>query len=280
MLGFSSSVSAVVLAGLFLVGCSSEAPLNGQAGAPGTAGVAAGGTAGHGGTAAGGATTVSGGTPGGGTPGGGAGSPASGGSGGTGGSGGATSAGAGGASGSGGMAGSGGSGGTTSGGTGGAGGNAGGGSGGASYTPPDCTNAPVATWKDVYSTMIQGDSPGCGKTCHNGGTSDTKGGGIDLYPNGEARCYGNLVNQDPKQDPNPSAGYKCYMKGKRVVKGNPEMSIVYSKLIGTPICGKSEPQGMADGTLYPADHPWMHLTDQQVCMWYTWIKAGANENGF
>jgi len=74
------------------------------------------------------------------------------------------------------------------------------------------------------------------------------------------------------QDPKP--GYACYQKGKRVVPGNPEMSIVYSKLINKPICGKAESQGTADGKLTA----WMPLTSDQICMFYTWIKSGAMDN--
>jgi hypothetical protein len=74
--------------------------------------------------------------------------------------------------------------------------------------------------------------------------------------------------QDPKQ------GYVCYQKGKRVVPGSPETSIVYSKLINKPICGKAEPQGTPAGMLTA----WMPLTNDQICMFYTWIKAGALDN--
>jgi hypothetical protein len=70
----------------------------------------------------------------------------------------------------------------------------------------------------------------------------------------------------------------CYQKGKRVVPGNPEMSIVYSKLIDKPICGHAEPQGTPAGMLYPSTRTFVPLPNDQICMFYTWIKAGALDN--
>jgi len=129
----------------------------------------------------------------------------------------------------------------------------------------DCSNAPVAKWADIYKAVI---SPGCGNYCHNGGTSTAFGGGLDLFPTDQARAWRNLVQQAPK------SGYPCYMKGMRVVPGDPAKSIVYGKLINMPICGKAEPQGTPAGKL----GPWMPLTNDQICMFYTWIKAGALDN--
>jgi hypothetical protein len=106
--------------------------------------------------------------------------------------------------------------------------------------------------------------------CHN--ANDATGGGLDLYPLDQARAWRNLVTQDPKQS------YMCYQKGKRVVPGNPEMSIVYSKLIDKPICGHAEPQGTPAGMLYPSTRTFVPLPNDQICMFYTWIKAGALDN--
>jgi hypothetical protein len=171
-----------------------------------------------------------------------------------------------------------------------------GGSGGeagsdAAAFPPDCTNAPVAKWSEIYNTIIV---PNCGKTCHD--ANDATGGGLDLYPRPpNSRAWGNLVTQTPKQ------GYQCFMKGIRVwagtppnpytappatgqgapslmIPGDPEKSIVYSKLIGKPICGNSEPQGTPDGMLYPKTMPFTPLPNNQICMFYTWIKSGATDN--
>jgi len=135
----------------------------------------------------------------------------------------------------------------------------------AGWVAPDCTNAPVAKWADIYKAVI---SPGCGNYCHNGGTSNQFGGGLDLFPTDQARAWRNLVQQAPKP------GYPCYQKGMRVVPGDPAKSIVYSKLIDMPICGKAEPQGTPAGKL----GPWMPLPNDQICMFYTWIKAGALDN--
>jgi hypothetical protein len=140
--------------------------------------------------------------------------------------------------------------------------------GGGGAFPPDCTNAPVAKWiENIYPTIIV---PWCGMKCHN--ANDATGGGLDLYPMDQARAWRNLVMQDPKQ------GYMCYQKGKRVVPGNPEMSIVYSKLIDKPICGHAEPQGTPAGMLYPSTRTFVPLPNDQICMFYTWIKAGALDN--
>jgi hypothetical protein len=140
--------------------------------------------------------------------------------------------------------------------------------GGGGGFPPDCTNAPVAKWiENIYPTVIV---PWCGMKCHN--ANDATGGGLDLYPLDQARAWRNLVTQDPKQS------YMCYQKGKRVVPGNPEMSIVYSKLIDKPICGHAEPQGTPAGMLYPSTRTFVPLPNDQICMFYTWIKAGALDN--
>jgi hypothetical protein len=160
--------------------------------------------------------------------------------------------------------------------------------------PPDCTNAPVATWNKIYTEVV---SPLCGNTCHNGGNSTANGGGLDLFPTDQARAWRNLVTQPVK------SGYTCTGKAQWRVTcprtgtiqacaatstadcacsgpGDPEMSVIYSKLIGMPICGNAEPQGTAGGMVYPKTMPFMPLPDSQICDFYTWIKAGAMDNGF
>jgi hypothetical protein len=100
---------------------------------------------------------------------------------------------------------------------------------------------------------------------------------IPNYPPPQMRPYNNLVNQLPKNPamyPQAMPAYQCYMKGQRVVKGNAAMSIVYSKIIGHPICGSPEPQGAPDG----GPQPYTPLTDAEICMFYTWIQAGAQFN--
>ena len=171
-----------------------------------------------------------------------------------------------------------------------------GGSGGeagsdAAAFPPDCTNAPVATWKtDIYPKIIV---PLCGATCHN--ANDATGGGLDLYPKDQARAWSNLVEQ-PVKTGYPCTGHyqwrvtcprtgtipacaanstpACACTG----PGDPEMSEVYAKLTGKQTCGNAEPQGTAGGMLYPKTMPFMPLPNDQICMWYTWIKAGAMDN--
>jgi hypothetical protein len=148
--------------------------------------------------------------------------------------------------------------------------------------PPDCTNAPVATWKaDIYPTIIQAN---CGKTCHNGNNSTQNGGGVDLFPTDQMRAWSNLVRQAVKP------GYPCTGKaqyrlacprdatGACTGPGDPAMSVIYTKLIGKPICGNAEPQGTPAGMLYPKSMPFTPLPDAQICMIYTWIKAGAKDN--
>jgi hypothetical protein len=158
--------------------------------------------------------------------------------------------------------------------------------------PPDCSNAPVANWMKIYNEVV---SPLCGKTCHNGGNSTQNGGGLDLFPTDQARAWRNLVTQPVK------SGYPCTGKAQWRVTcprtgtiqacaaastadcacsgpGDPEMSVIYSKLIGMPICGNAEPQGTAGGMLYPHSMAFMPLPDSQICDVYTWIKAGAMDN--
>jgi hypothetical protein len=164
----------------------------------------------------------------------------------------------------------------------------------AGWMPPDCTNTPVATWNKIYTEVV---SPLCGNTCHNGGNSTANGGGLDLFPTDQARAWRNLVTQPVK------SGYPCTGKAQWRVTcprtgtiqacaaastadcacngpGDPEMSVIYTKLIGMPICGNAEPQGTAGGTVYPKTMPFMPLPDSQICDFYTWIKAGAMDNGF
>jgi hypothetical protein len=157
---------------------------------------------------------------------------------------------------------------------------------------PDCSNAPVANWMKIYNEVV---SPLCGKTCHNGGNSTQNGGGLDLFPTDQARAWRNLVTQPVK------SGYPCTGKAQWRVTcprtgsiqacaaasaadcacsgpGDPETSVVYTKLIGMPICGNAEPQGTAGGMLYPHSMAFMALPDSQICDFYTWIKAGAPDN--
>jgi hypothetical protein len=92
------------------------------------------------------------------------------------------------------------------------------------------------------------------------------------------RAWKNLVMQPPKPQPTtgtiPNPPYACYMKGMRVVPGDASKSIVYSKLIGMPICGANAPEGAPDGGM----ETWMRLSDAELCMWKTWINAGAQMN--
>jgi len=60
--------------------------------------------------------------------------------------------------------------------------------------------------------------------------------------------------------------------------GDPDKSVIYSKLINKPICGNAEPQGTAAGMLYPKAMPFMALPNNQLCDFYTWIKSGAMDN--
>jgi len=147
--------------------------------------------------------------------------------------------------------------------------------------PPDCTNAPVATWQKLYAEVI---APNCGKSCHNGGNSTQNGGGMDLFPTDQARAWRNLVTQAVK------GGYPCTGKaqyrlacprnamGACTGPGDPDKSVIYSKLINKPICGNAEPQGTAAGMLYPKAMPFMALPNNQLCDFYTWIKSGAMDN--
>ncbi len=158
---------------------------------------------------------------------------------------------------------------------------------------PDCSNAPIATWKaDIYPKIIQ---PNCGKTCHNGGNSTPNGGGVDLFPTDEGRAWRNLVTQ-PVKSGYPCTGHyqwrvtcprtgtipacaaastaACACSG----PGDPEMSEVYMKLTNKQTCGSAEPQGTPAGVLYPKTMPFTPLPNDQICMWYTWIKAGAMDN--
>jgi hypothetical protein len=156
---------------------------------------------------------------------------------------------------------------------------------------PDCINAPIATWKaDIYPKIIQ---PWCGMKCHN--ANDATGGGLDLFPGDQGRAWRNLVTQ-PVKNGYPCTGHyqwrvtcprtgtipacaatstaACACSG----PGDPETSEVYMKLTGHQLCGNAEPQGTPAGMLYPKTMPFMPLPNDQICMWYTWIKAGALDN--
>jgi uncharacterized membrane protein len=116
--------------------------------------------------------------------------------------------------------------------------------------PPGKATAVEATFDSVFTGVL---SAGCGG-CHNTASAMA---GLDLST--PAIAYAALVNKDA------SASSACAGKGKLVVPGNCESSVLYSKLLPAPVCGSTMPLGM------PA------LGDAQRSGLCDWIKAGAKQ---
>jgi hypothetical protein len=119
-------------------------------------------------------------------------------------------------------------------------------------TTDDGGGATAATFTEVYSDIL---SPICVE-CHNptgvGGTD----GKLDLSV--QATAYTNLVGV-------AGAGSSCSGKGTRVVAGDADMSLLYTK-VTTPTCGSKMPLGETA------------LTDSQAAEIAGWINAGALNN--
>jgi hypothetical protein len=114
--------------------------------------------------------------------------------------------------------------------------------------PPGKATAVDATFTSVFTGVLSGSCGGC----HNTAAAMA---GLDLST--PAIAYAALVNKDA------SASSACAGKGKLIVPGNCESSILYSKLSATPVCGSPMPLG---------GEPIGAAARDALC---SWIKAGA-----
>jgi hypothetical protein len=102
-------------------------------------------------------------------------------------------------------------------------------------------------------------TPRCTAPCHSGG--EFAAGGLDLEPD----PYAALVDV-------PASAPECAGKGTRVVPGDPDRSLLYTKVIArirgtTAPCGETMPLGV---DLLP-------LPDQEAELIRAWIAGGAPE---
>jgi hypothetical protein len=145
---------------------------------------------------------------------------------------------------------------------GGAGGSGGGGMGGGGAGGSAGSTAPLdPTFTNIVDTIF----PGCaGPTCH----SSTAGGGLLLQADKatvHAALMGDAMGMNLPPDPTKM---NCVDTGlKRVVAGNPEMSLLYLKVQTAmdPPCGVRMPTGSM-------------LDPPQVMLIRDWIMAGANND--
>lgn len=108
-----------------------------------------------------------------------------------------------------------------------------------------------ATFTDVYTNVIKGGS--C-TTCHQPG-----GPFMYLDLSTQALAYTSLVGKDASTSP----GNQCAGRGKLVVANDCQNSILYQKLLPSPMCGAQMPLGAT---------PLSQASVDLVC---NWIKAGA-----
>jgi hypothetical protein len=139
------------------------------------------------------------------------------------------------------------------------GGTSGGGSGGMMGGGSGGTGAPTGEPKfsAIFTEIIKNTGCNGGTLCHAG----TVGMLTMLNPED---TYKALVGVDAMGTNLPPGGMDCKDSGlKRVVAGDPDMSLVYLKITGMQPCGnKMPPNGAA-------------LADEQIMQIKTWIMNGA-----
>jgi hypothetical protein len=88
----------------------------------------------------------------------------------------------------------------------------------------------------------------------------------------KSEVYESLVGLDLKGQPggDASSGGLC-STGRRVVPGNPDMSVLYQKITDKPTCGVAMPPP-------PRNEAAMVLTAAQQERIRSWIMAGAKKN--
>jgi outer membrane protein assembly factor BamB len=116
------------------------------------------------------------------------------------------------------------------------------------------------TFSAVYKEIIVGAGCAGSAICHGGDNGH-------LVMNDKAGAYAALVGIDAMgENLVPNMGRDCKSSGlKRVVKGEPDQSLLVKKLEGTQPCGLAMPFGMK-------------LSDMQINQVRSWIQNGANDD--